>query len=91
MYACTTKDWVREGPRTVTYFRGAPRCVTNCDRGGVSKLVQNSVMYFMDIDFSSIVYDFLMFYSLIGTNSLEGNSAKSSNPMLAKAQRTSPL
>src|SRR6218665_3035018 len=26
----------------------APRCVTKCDRGGGSKLVQNSVTYFMD-------------------------------------------
>jgi len=27
---------------------GVPRCVTMCDRGGGSKLVQNSVTYFMD-------------------------------------------
>ena len=25
-----------------------PRCVTKCDRGRESKLVQNSVTYFMD-------------------------------------------
>ena len=35
-------------PRCVTYFREVPRCVTKCDRGRVSKLVQNSVTYFMD-------------------------------------------
>src|SRR6218665_1713736 len=36
-------------PRCVTYFRGVPRCVTMCDRGkGESKLVRNSVTYFMD-------------------------------------------
>ena len=27
---------------------GVPRCVTKCDRGRGSKLVQNSVTYFMD-------------------------------------------
>ena len=27
---------------------GVPRCVTICDRGGGSKLVQNSVTYFMN-------------------------------------------
>src|SRR6218665_518907 len=34
--------------RCVTYFGGVPRCVAMCDRGRGSKLVQNSVMYFMD-------------------------------------------
>src|SRR6218665_2996504 len=29
------------------YFRGVPRCVAMCDRGKGSKLVQNSVTYFM--------------------------------------------
>src|SRR6218665_3360008 len=38
-----------QGPRCVTYFmRGVSRCVTKCDRGRGSKLVQNSVTYFMD-------------------------------------------
>ena len=37
----------RGDPRSVTYFRGVPGCVTKCDRGG-SKLAKNSVTYFMD-------------------------------------------
>src|SRR6218665_399782 len=37
------------GPRCVTYFlEEVPGCVTKCDRGGGSKLAQNSVTYFMD-------------------------------------------
>src|SRR6218665_116614 len=38
---------IEGGSRCVTYFRGVPRCVTKCDRGA-SKLVKNSVTYFMD-------------------------------------------
>jgi len=45
MYACITKNG---GPRCVTYFKGS-RDVAVCDRGkGESKMVQNSVTYFMD-------------------------------------------
>src|SRR6218665_2559803 len=44
MYAYTKNG----GPRGVTYFRGVTRCVTKCDRGKGSKLVQYSVTYFMD-------------------------------------------
>jgi len=43
MYACTTKNW--GFPKCVTYFKGVTICVT---WGGGSKLVQNSVTYFMD-------------------------------------------
>ena len=32
----------------MTYFRGGPRFVTVCDRGGGSKIIKNSVTYFMD-------------------------------------------
>src|SRR6218665_2408833 len=35
--------------QSVTYFRGVPRCVTECDRVREGeKLVKNSVTYFMD-------------------------------------------
>ena len=32
----------------VTHFKGVPRCVTKCGRGRESKLVNNSVTYFVD-------------------------------------------
>ena len=41
-----------EGPRSVTYF-GGPRFVTVCDRG--SKIIKNSVTYFMDGPFTDDV------------------------------------
>src|SRR6218665_1358651 len=44
MYACTLNIG---DPSGVTYFRGVPRCVTKCDRGRGSKLVQNGVTFFM--------------------------------------------
>src|SRR6218665_4036839 len=52
MYVCMyyTKNRERGVLRCVTYFRGS-RDVTKCDMG--SKLVQNSVTYFMDGPLSS--------------------------------------
>src|SRR6218665_3755998 len=48
MYTLHVLLKIKGVPRCMTYFRGGPRCVTMCDRGGESKLVQNSVTYFMD-------------------------------------------
>jgi len=42
MYAYTTKNW--GFPRCLTYIKGVPRCVTMCDRGRETKLVQNIVI-----------------------------------------------
>ena len=72
MYACTTKNC--GGPRCVTYFGGVPRCVTKCDRERGSKLVQNSVTYFMDgplpIYVATLSLHFVMWQCLTGHLSL---------------------
>ena len=39
---------ILENKICVTYFRGVPRCVTMWGRREGSKLVENSVTYFMD-------------------------------------------
>src|SRR6218665_2160571 len=47
-FFCTRPTKNQGRPRCVTYFWGVPGCVTQCDRGGGSKLEKNRMMYFMD-------------------------------------------
>src|SRR6218665_1274764 len=47
-YVCMHVLLKIQGPRCVTYFKGVRRCVTKYDRGRGSKLVKNSMTYFMD-------------------------------------------
>src|SRR6218665_2626314 len=53
VYAYTTKNG---GSEMCDVLWRVPRRVTKCDRGGGSKLVQNSVTYFMDGSHSSLSF-----------------------------------
>ena len=62
MYACTTKKGgVGFKMCDVAYFKGVPRCVTKCDRGGVKIARSRDFAFVVAVEISSLRlrYDYI--------------------------------